>query len=98
MTFQPGPHRQRRTRPRLHRHNRQLHLSGIGSTPAFGLSGHLALAAPSRLASGRIAHIALDLVVNHPDKRAGQYPIILLEPLAALAPLILVLPGDRPRA
>ncbi|MFE0102961.1 hypothetical protein [Streptomyces sp. NPDC059009] len=60
------------------------HFSGGSSEPTFGLSGHLALAALARPATGRIAQIALGLVVDYPGRRTGTNAITLLGSLAEL--------------
>ncbi|MFE0135298.1 hypothetical protein ACFWY6_27560 [Streptomyces sp. NPDC059037] len=71
------------------------HFSGGSREPTFGLSGHLALAALSRPARGRIAQIALGLVVDHPGRRTGANALTLLRPLAALDLPIGTLAVDR---
>lgn len=71
------------------------HYSGGSSEPTFGLSGHLALAAASRPAAGRIAQIVLGLVVDHPGRRTGPNAITLLGPLAGLGLPAGILAVDR---
>ncbi|GHA12406.1 hypothetical protein GCM10010329_39300 [Streptomyces spiroverticillatus] len=71
------------------------HYSGGSKEPTFGLSGHLALAALARPAAGRIAQIALGLVVDHPGRRTGLNAVTLLTPLAALGLPVGTLAVDR---
>ncbi|WP_206502386.1 hypothetical protein [Streptomyces chrestomyceticus] len=59
------------------------HKSG-SKTYAFGLSGHLALAAQPGPGPTRIAHLALGLVVDRPGRRTGANAIMLLTQLAEL--------------
>ncbi|MEV0115921.1 hypothetical protein AB0H77_22185 [Streptomyces sp. NPDC050844] len=60
------------------------HYSGGSREPTFGLSGHLALDATIRPRPGRIAHIVLGLVVDHPGHRTGRNAITMLKPLDEL--------------
>jgi len=71
------------------------HFSGGSSEPTFGLSGHLALAAASRPHSGRVAQIALGLVVDYPGVRTGPNAITLLTPLTRLQLPVGTLAVDR---